>query len=657
MVEGDSTRPVAGAVVMLSAAPAGLAAMSGGESIPLDQLMNLNVSNLIGGMRQAIADSQGRFAFTGLAAGSFSLAATKPGWTGGAYGQRRPDGTPMPLVLTGGDRLGSVVLQLWKNASLGGLVVDEAGEPIVGLGVRALRRSWIGGRPRYAMAGAAQTDDRGLYRIAGLRPGEYIVVVPQTPSTAPASGGQAPMNPAVLQGMLAAGGPGGDPNAMMAAMMALMGGGGGPAGIRVGDWVLQTFSPGSRLIPPAFGDAGAMSAYRTTFFPNATASAQATPVTLASGQDYSGVDFQLRPVPVVQVSGVIVRPESGQPRAVAVRLVPAADETVSESGVDGAAATTTPDGAFAFLAVPPGQYTIRVVQAPPQAPSAAAAAATLAASASTLQNAQGNRTISMSPMTVDMMLPAPAPIPAEPTLWASMPVAIADRDLSGISVPLRAAFRISGTVQFDGAAQPPAADRLRRVPIVIERADSGTPTVPLGPMGASSAGQIDDNGRFTTPGLVPGRYFIRAPFALSGWTFKSAMLAGRDLSDEPIEIENADISGVVLTFTDRITELTGGVRDSQGRFAAGASVVVFTPLRDRWVDFGSNPRRLRVARTSADGRFRLTGLPGGDYLVAASAIDIAADWQNPAVLEALSRTATRITIADGERKAVELVAR
>src|SRR5690606_9380240 len=56
-----------------------------------------------------------------------------------------------------------------------GIVVDEHGEPAAGTQIRALRYVMQTGERRLQMAGQDQTDDRGMYRIFQLQPGDYMI--------------------------------------------------------------------------------------------------------------------------------------------------------------------------------------------------------------------------------------------------------------------------------------------------------------------------------------------------------------------------------------------------------------------------------------------------------------------------------------------------
>jgi hypothetical protein len=329
-----------------------------------------------------------------------------------------------------------------------------------------------------------------------------------------------------------------------------------------------------------------------------------------------------------------------------------AEEMSTDAGFETATATTNPSGAFMLLAVPPGQYTLKILKIPPLTTSPVAGP-----SISMIQNGSGGMATSMGALTMDMMMPAPPAIPAAPTLWASMAVSVGDADVAGFTVPLRPGVRVSGRLAFDGTGTPPPLTQFRRIPILLDRAGAGG----MGSGGAAAfggargdGGQFDDGGQFSTYGVIPGKYFVRVPFSVDGWTLKSATLGGRDLADVPLTIESSDVTGVILTFSDRVSDLSGTVRGDQGNADPEASVVVFPADPGTWTDFGSAPRRIRSARTGKDGGYKLTGLPAGDYLAVAVRGDIGMDWQNPSFLETVSRAATKITIAAGEKKTQDL---
>jgi len=239
---------------------------------------------------------------------------------------------------------------------------------------------------------------------------------------------------------------------------------------------------------------------------------------------------------------------------------------------------------------------------------------------------------------------APPSLPSEPTLWAEVPVSVGTEDVEGVPVPLRIGAKISGQLEWSGNAQRPAMDQLSSIRITLEPADQQTAAGAGGVMG-----RVEASGAFATAGAVPGRYFVRAAGAPQGWYFKGATLNGRDVTDLPLDIAGTDLTGVLLAFTDKQTELTGTVTNNDGTADLTASVIAFPAERDTWSEHGASPRRLRNVRPDPKGAFSITGLPAGRYYIAATRESSAAEWQDPRFLDALSNGASIVTLGDGQK--------
>jgi len=244
VVEGPGNRPIAGAVVTLT--------LPG--SAPL----------------RVMADTQGQFAFRDLPTGRFNISATRAGYADGAFGRVRPGGPAQSLDLAADQRLGDVTIPLWKFAAITGRVVDENGEPIVGTIVRVLKRTIVAGKRQFVLGDTDLTDDRGVYRIGAIDPGEYLVVVPMT---------QTPPADQLIRSMglpvpnLPAG-------AAVFATRAVgfsgnVGGGGAPQVI--------TFGGDSATSSAGVAEDGHPLTYQTEFYPGSLTSTRATPVTVAPG--------------------------------------------------------------------------------------------------------------------------------------------------------------------------------------------------------------------------------------------------------------------------------------------------------------------------------------------------------------------------------------
>jgi hypothetical protein len=126
--------------------------------------------------RTVVTTADGGYAFPNLGAGRYTINASKRGYLSGGVGARRPGGRRQLLVLVEGETVNASAITLWMDAAISGLVLDEGGEPVVGARVRALRQA----PPRGAEFGGESwttTDDRGSYRLFGVPPGDYLVVV------------------------------------------------------------------------------------------------------------------------------------------------------------------------------------------------------------------------------------------------------------------------------------------------------------------------------------------------------------------------------------------------------------------------------------------------------------------------------------------------
>jgi hypothetical protein len=399
----------------------------------------------------------------------------------------------------------------------------------------------------------------------------------------------------------------------------------------------QTISLAAGTASPVAAADGSFLVYPTTFYPSATTSAQGGVVRVRSGEERGNVDLQMQPVRAVRLSGTLLAPE-GYAAHVAVRLFPAGDDRAS--AIETATTLSDRAGAFSFPAVPPGQYILRVVRLPrPPIAVDDSNHVTIVRS--------GNVSISASALP-SAGPPPPPPIPADATLCAEVPVAVGDMDLSGMAVLLRTGLRISGRVEFDGSGDRPDPATLANLRIMLDPADGTS----LPDEVSLATGRIDGNGQFTTYGVPPGKYFVRVS-GLPGWFLKGALYEGRDLADVSIDLGTSDVSGVVLTFTDRPSSIAGTVRD--GQIPDETAVVFAFPMDTaEWLETGVAPRRMRTARANRDGAYLFPALPPGDYYLVAVKEDFVGEWQDPEFLESISRSAQQVHVIEGERSSLDL---
>ncbi len=616
VVEAESNQPLGGAIVSIRS--------------PINNA----------GPDPVLTDRHGRFVFRDLPTGAYRLYSWKIGYTSGSYAQRLPTEnvgqSGRPLVLDDDQRMGDVVLRLWQHAAIAGTVVDESGEPVVGTVVRAAVRRVVGGRFTYdwsaTFTGGAtpteRTDDRGMYRFSALVPGDWLVIVPSVTGAVPRTREPAPSaaGPVSLTESSTGGGE------WITGSVTLRG---NPMDIGDADYLLTS---SSSSINPS-GPAGVMRNGQllinpTQFYAGADSLKNAVAVTLGSGDRRTGVNFQLKPVPAVRVSGHVTRADGANPGEMMLRLVSRdMDGFVADAEI--AQTVSRADGRFAFLGVPPGDYAIRAVRIPrDRAPAAPSTTTTVA----TAGGAGG---------TIIMMGDRARPLPSGTTLFADTPVSVGDQGASGVTVQLRTGRAIRGRVQFDGTAKPP---RFESITPYIEPADGREQAAV-----SQILGRVDAEGNFATYGQTVGKYYVRVPYARTpGWFFHGAMLGGRDLSTTAVDLVDQDVEGVVLLFRDRpLAGLAGTVRDDRGQPLATSTVIVFPVDRQHWIDTGRSPRDLRSTGAGVNGQYAVDDLPPGAYFVAA-VVDVTPAWAEPSFLAALAATASRVQLVAGETVRADL---
>ncbi len=105
------------------------------------------------------------------------------------------------------------------------------------------------------------------------------------------------------------------------------------------------------------------------------------------------------------------------------------------------------------------------------------------------------------------------------------------------------------------------------------------------------------------------------------------------------------MSNVVVEFGDRTTELKGTLQSQAGKPTAEYSVIIFPSDNRYWVPLA---RRVRSARPSTDGQFSFTGLPPGDYRLAAVTDVEPGAWYDPALLQQLQPVSVAVRLVDGQ---------
>jgi hypothetical protein len=641
-------------------APVGTAVIAGyvvaeGAGTPVRRArVSLSGAGLRGG-RSTTTTDDGRFSFTALPAGRYTMTASKAGYVDIAYGAKRAGRPGTPIQLIDGQKIDKAVINLPKGAVITGIVVDDNAEPSPNTPVRAYRFVIRTGERTLQQAGSDTTDDRGMYRIFGLQPGDYIVnAVPRNLNTGDLRQTlQAEIEAVMrmLQQQAVAGGDaggrggGGGRGGRGIDLGPLLGGGrgGGALGDRLGQLQEQLQQAEEQTV-----------AYAPVFYPGTTMPSGASSVSLAAGDERGGVDFQLQLVQTARIQGSVVGPDGSVPPGTQVGLVPVDPGGMSNvpgTSVNMARANQT--GQFSFSNIPPGQYRLTarapVRQAPPEGQvvvdiSAGGRGGRGGEQGGRGRGGQGGQIVQV--------------------LWASNDISVNGQNMSDLVLTLQPGMSVTGRVQFEGSSAQPPTDLSR---VRVNLTPRGQQLFDLG--GGAPPAQVDASGRFTITGVIPGRYAINAnvpgagrggggaPAAPTGqpapsWRLKSAVAAGRDALDFPLTIEpNQEVAGVLLTFTDRTQEVSGTIQDTMGRPTADFTIIVFPGDNRYWTP---QSRRILSTRPGTDGRFTFRDLPAGDYRLTAVTDVEPGEWFNPEFLQQLIGVSIPVTLQEGERKVQDI---
>jgi len=130
------------------------------------------------GSRVTTTAEDGVYEFPRLAAGAYTITASRPGYLTLAYGQAGPSASGERLWIDEGSALEHVDIALQRHGVIAGRVLDEYDDPVEGAVVRVFQNRFVSGRRRLVdVSGpvAARTNDLGAYRIFNLKPGSFVV--------------------------------------------------------------------------------------------------------------------------------------------------------------------------------------------------------------------------------------------------------------------------------------------------------------------------------------------------------------------------------------------------------------------------------------------------------------------------------------------------
>ena len=347
------------------------------------------------------------------------------------------------------------------------------------------------------------------------------------------------------------------------------------------------------------------------FYPGTTNRQEAQRITV----DVSGetrADLQLVPARAWRVSGVVLTSSGSPSDGAMLRLLPRdADFGAAPMGSTLAplqiTADANPDGTFELPTVPTGAYILSVTQR------------------------------------------APVPMIRDPDAMR--------RELANFAAEFEAgsmAINVDGDV--DGVTVTTSRGGTLGVEFVVDR--GVTRSIPSGMRLTIRSSDSTEMGTVARAGdkfelnlTQPARLDVGG--LPDEWMVKAILMDDEDVIDKSIQLlGRSAMARVVLT--DRVTELNGTVGSVSGRVAPTetATVIAFSDDAKKW-EYPS--RFVRTIRTDEKGAFRILGLPP-DETYRVIAVDYLEEGEetDPEFLARLQDRASRVPLAEGERRTVDL---
>ena len=172
----ETRQPLSHVLITISAAAATTQQMDPSPRETRGPLANRTAKMAVAAARttsSVLTDASGRFRVEGLAPGSYRILASREGFLAAEYGTVSGSyGRGIELIA--GQTLAPEI-RMDRASVIAGRVQEASGEPLYRATVQAYSFQYHDGHRSLVLAGSAQADDRGEYRLFWLVPGEYFV--------------------------------------------------------------------------------------------------------------------------------------------------------------------------------------------------------------------------------------------------------------------------------------------------------------------------------------------------------------------------------------------------------------------------------------------------------------------------------------------------
>ena len=331
--------------------------------------------------------------------------------------------------------------------------------------------------------------------------------------------------------------------------------------------------------------------YAPTYYPGVPSVNEAKPVTVGLSQEVLDINFNMQLVRVSRISGIVSNPDGTPVTSGNINLMPDSGGRANQIGMNFGGRIQW-DGSFAIGNVAPGRYILR---------------------------ARGDD--------------------SETPQFAAQPVSVNGDDLSDVTVVLSAGATISGTISFlPGSSPAPDYTSFRITAPSTDQSD----------FGQQPNARVDKDGSFTLSGVSAGAHLIRPSNGSRTWVLKSVMAGDREVIDTPFPLRSGEhFANVTVVFTDKQSEINGTLTTENGTPVPEYTVLAFPSDSSLW---RAQSRHIMTARPDQTGKYRIRGLPPGDYYLATVDPSQQGEWFEPAYLDEHRSGAVRVVLSEGDVK-------
>ncbi len=246
----------------------------------------------------ATTDGGGHFLIDDVDPGKYNVAVSRNGFVNLANARGGA-----PLTLENGQKVRQMIVKLTPQGVISGRILDEDGEPLANVNIQCLAFGYQRGKRQLMPQNGGNTDDRGEFRLHGLRPGKYLISASYR-----------------------------SPDLFMA--------------------VAERVTGSPQAVQPA------EEGYATTYYPNATNPESASQLDIVPGAQISGINMTLVRTQTVRIKGHVTVPMTGERRRnVNVMLMPR--DNTGFMMPRGIARVIDQAGNFQMRGVTPGSYVLR----------------------------------------------------------------------------------------------------------------------------------------------------------------------------------------------------------------------------------------------------------------------------------------------------------